>query len=425
MLKPISREPFGGTAATWSDGRVACVWLPYLPLRVEDLPLRVEVLRHPEWDGRPLVLEGGPGGRRTVGLCSPEAAAAGLHPGLPLREVPVLSPEAVVVQPDPVRVAAVLERVLAGLQRAAPVVESDGERFFLDLRGLRALYGGDLARLERALRGAVPPLLRPRVGVGAGKFAAGVAAREAPPAGLRVVPRDETAAFLRPLPAGYLPLPPDALERLERFGLPTIGSLADLPFGAVQAQFGPAGARAWRLAHGHDDEPVVPARHAQTVEAGLRLDDPLASTDGLLAAVRQLVARVVGEPAFRGRSARGVHLRALLADGTSWEKRVTFKEPLSDREVVFRALKVKLELPDGLPAAAVDELSLALTELGRETGRQGRLFVDQARQLEWVDQVVGQMRARYGEDTLFRAVPVEPWSRIPERRWALVPACEA
>ena len=38
-------------APAWPDVRVACVWLP-------QLPLRVAVLQHPAWDGRPLVLGG-------------------------------------------------------------------------------------------------------------------------------------------------------------------------------------------------------------------------------------------------------------------------------------------------------------------------------------------------------------------------------
>src|SRR6202171_1969225 len=87
------------------------------------LPLRVEVLRHPAWDGRPLVLGGAPGERKVVQLCSPEAEAAGVRPGLPQREVVPLCPQAIVLQPDPVRTAAVLESVLADLQKVSPVVE--------------------------------------------------------------------------------------------------------------------------------------------------------------------------------------------------------------------------------------------------------------------------------------------------------------
>src|ERR671939_815489 len=105
--------PAGGA---W-DARVACVWIP-------QLPLRVEVLRHPAWDGRPLVLGGGPGERKIVQSCSPEAEAAGVRPGLPLREVVPLCPEAIVLQPDPVRVAAVLDRLVADLQQVSPLVEA-------------------------------------------------------------------------------------------------------------------------------------------------------------------------------------------------------------------------------------------------------------------------------------------------------------
>src|ERR1700681_2691373 len=152
--------------------RVACVW-------IAPLPLRVEVLRHPAWDGRPLVLGGAPGERKVVQLCSPEAEAAGVRPGLLLREVVPLCPEAIVLQPDPVRTAAVLEAVLADLQQVSPIVEpglTDDGHLYLDLRGLRAMYG-ELRHLEDAIRAAVPPLLRPRLGFGSGKFAAAVAAR--------------------------------------------------------------------------------------------------------------------------------------------------------------------------------------------------------------------------------------------------------
>src|SRR5712692_266892 len=217
---------------SWPDVRVACVW-------IAQLPLRVEILRHPAWDGRPLVLGGAPGERKIVQLCSPEAEAAGVRPGLPLREVVPLCPEAIVLQPDPVRTAAVLESVLADLQRVSPLVEpglNEAGYFFLDLRGLRAMYG-ELAQLEEAIQAVVPPLLRPRLGFGSGKFAAAVAARMAAPGVAQVVPASETEAFLAPLSVRHLLLlEPDVLQRLELLGLHTIGDLSALPFNAVQAE---------------------------------------------------------------------------------------------------------------------------------------------------------------------------------------------
>jgi nucleotidyltransferase/DNA polymerase involved in DNA repair len=412
-------------SSTWSEVRVACVWLP-------QLPLRVEVLRRPIWDGRPLVLGGAPGERKVVQLCSPEAQRAGIRPGLPLREVLAVCPDAIVLQPDPVRVAAVLDKVLAALQGVSPAVEPTEERMFLDLRGLEALYAsrgmgrrgdegtGPIPALERAIRAAVPPLLRPRIGIGNGKFAALAAARVVPPSGARVVPAAETAAFLAPLPIGYLPFQPDVLQRLDMLGLRTIGDLARLPFNAVQAEFGPAGARAWRLANGRDDEPVIPSSYTPTVQASLRCDDPLASVEAVMAALEQLLARVFTDPAVRGRSVRQVRLRALLSDGASWERLFTFKEALSSREAARRALKSKVELPNGLPPAPIEELYLELIGFGGEAAKQLSLFVARARQLGQIAEAARQLRARYGYLPLHHTVEVEPWSRIPERRWALV-----
>lgn len=402
----------------WPGLRVAAVWLP-------QLPLRVAVLRQPAWDGRPLVLGAAPGERKVVQLCSPEAEQAGIHPGLSLREVLPLCAEAIIVQPDAVRTAAVLDEVVAALQRVSPSVEPAQEEIFLDLRGLELLYqvssGRDaLHALERAVRAAVPPLLRPRIGLAGGEFAARVAARVAPPAGLRVVPIEETAGFLASLPVGYLPLPLDVLDRLDLLGLRTIGDVASLPFAAVQAQFGPAGARAWRLAHGQDDEPVVPRRLGPVVQAALRSDDPLASVEAVTTALDQLLARAFANPALAGRSARQVRLRALLADGTSWERLFTFKESLASRTTVRRVLRSKLALPNGLPPAPIEELCLELLGLGGEAAKQPGLFTARARQHGEIAEATRQLHARYGRVPLYHAVEVEPWSRIPERRWALV-----
>ena len=429
----------------WPDIRVACVW-------IAQLPLRVEILRHPAWDGRPLVLGGAPGERKVVQLCSPEAEAAGVRPGLPLREVVPLCPEAIVLQPDPVRTASVLEAVLSDLQRVSPAVEpADDGYFFLDLRGLQAMYG-ELAALEEAIHAAVPALLRPRLGFANGKFASAVAARifnsrwrepltsgpDSPSASSRwrepltsgpdsaslnacVVPASETQTFLAPLSVRHLlMLDADVHHRLELLGLRTIGDLAALPFNAVQAELGPSGARAWRLAHGKDTEPVVARPVQAAVQDGLRFDDPLGSVDAVMAAIDQLLAHTYSQPALQGHSVRQVRLRALLSDGTSWERLYTFKEALSTRDAARRALKSKLDLPNGLPPAPIEELALELLGLGGEAARQPGLFVARARQLVEIAEAARQLRARYGRVPLYHAIEVEPWSRIPERRWALV-----
>src|SRR3954470_23556186 len=167
-MRQRSERVFYTEYMSWQDVRVACVW-------IAQLPLRVEVLRHPAWDGRPLVLGGAPGERKIVQLCSAEAEAAGVRPGLPLREVVPLCPDAIVLQPDPVRTANALESVVAELQKVSPCIEPGDEGYlFVDLRGLQQMYT-TLDAVEQAIRAAVPALLRLRLGFGVGKFTAAVA----------------------------------------------------------------------------------------------------------------------------------------------------------------------------------------------------------------------------------------------------------
>jgi DNA polymerase-4/protein ImuB len=238
---------------------------------------------------------------------------------------------------------------------------------------------------------------------------------------MRVVPALETADFLASLPISYLPFAPKLSWRLRLLRLRTIADLAGLPFAAVQAQFGPIGARAWLLANGRDNELLVPHRFNPTIRASLGFDAPLASVEAFLAALDHLLVRAFNDLTLHGRAIRQIRLRALLADGTSWEWLNTFKDAYASRDATYRALKSKLEIRGILPLAPIEDLSLELMGLTSETGKQPGLFSTHTRQLSQVAESVRQLHARYGYVPLYRAVEVEPWSRLPERRWALVP----
>lgn len=410
----LQNAGFDAHSVSWNDISIACVWLP-------QLPLQVEVLRHPAWDGRPLVLGSPAGERRVVQLCSPEAEQAGIRPGLPLREVLPLSGDAIILQPDPVHISTIMKEVVSNLQRVSPFVEPDEERIVLDLHGLSGVYDNDLNALESAIRAAVPPLLRPRIGVANGKFPAFAAARTAPPAGICIVPAQATVSFLGPLPVSYLPIRPALLRQLELLGLRRLADLAALPFAAVQAEFGPLGARLWRLANGQDSEPLLPHQFTPLVSASLRFDTPLISVEAITVSLRQLLGRIFSDLAFSGHSVRQARLSALLSNRSSWEQIVTFKESLSSKEAAFRAIESKLQLPGALPSAPIEEISLELIGLSGEAARQVSMFMARSGRMRQLLETIRQLHTRYGSVPLYQVVEVEPWSRIPERRWALVP----
>lgn len=403
-----------GVPAGWPNITVCCLWLPLLPLRVA-------VLQHPEWDGLPLVLASGAGERKVVLRCSPEAERAGLQPGLPLREVLSRCADAVVVQADPEAETMALKQVLEGLQQVSPDVELQSEHLYVSLSGLRDLYRGELPLLVRAVRGAVPPVLLPRIGMASNKFTARAAAESAPLRGAQVVSAEDTTGFLGPLPVTLLPLAVVAQQRLEVLGIRTVGELASLPFTAAQAEFGKAGAHAWRLANGQDDELVLPHRALPAVAAGITLDDPLSSVEGFHTALRMVLGRAFSDERLHNRTVRKVRLSAQLSTGASWEQSLVFKGALLGRDAVFRALKAKLEVANALPSAPFETLEAELADLGAETGKQPSIFAMNAQQEQQLVEATRQLQARYHVTPMYHAVEVEPWSRIPERRWALMP----
>ncbi|MEJ7761674.1 MAG: DNA polymerase Y family protein, partial [Thermomicrobiales bacterium] len=241
--------------------------MPIACLCVPNFALRVALLVRPELDGAPLVLGAPPEARPIVLDANPEAVARGVRPGMLLREVTALCPGATVFAPDPLREADVAADLVARLDDLSPAVELDPDDpglLYIDLAGSERLLGSPEA-VARQILASSPPLLRPRLGVGPGRFPARVAAGLAPPGGTRIIDPAGVAAFLAPVAVGWLPVSPDLHRRLERLGIRTLGDLATLPPGPVAARFGPAGRRAWDLARGNDDTPVRPRSRQETV----------------------------------------------------------------------------------------------------------------------------------------------------------------
>jgi nucleotidyltransferase/DNA polymerase involved in DNA repair len=386
-------------------------------LLVPSLALASELSDRPELAGRAVALADERGLR--VAEATREARDRGVRAGMTLREAVAYAPALVVLEPHPARVARASDALLEAASSVSPLIEdaAPGE-VYLDLAGLEGLYSSP-DDLERALLAAVPSGLGARAAIAEERFTAYAAARSTRAGTTVRIARGESAAFLAPCPAGWLPLDRDTLERLQLLGIETAGAFAALPRHAVEAQFGRAGGRAWLAASGEDPAPVRPRPFArERVIEQSQAQPPLVSKESLLLGAQQLLRRALRHPRCARRFVRLVRLRATTEDDRLWTRTHVLREPTGDRDRLWLVIRPVLEQAD-LPGP-IAELELELGGLTAESGRQSGLFIDHTRRREQLDEMVRHLKVRFGQSPVAQVVEVEPWSRVPERRYGLM-----
>ena len=360
------------------------------------------------------------GREQFIGEASAAAEAYGVRAGLRLGEALARCPTLRLVAPDPVGVADAWDAHLIALENIGAAVESGapGTAWF-GAGGLRTLHGGTLEGVLAATRRAIGGPVR--LGAAPSRFAALAAAGRARARRAEVTPLAAAAlaAYLAPLPVTLLFSRPETAflpEALERFGIRTLGALAKLPRASLADRFGAAGPLARDLALGRDS-PLVPRTAAERLEERLELPES-ASGVQLERGLDLLVDRLLARRERRGRTLRAVVLSAALVEGGTWRARMTFREPLADARRMRLVLGQKLaELP-----APTDVLCLRAEGFGPPAGDQRSLLAEPAAiRRARLREAVRQARSVAGPEAALRIIPVDPDSRVPERRLALAP----
>jgi nucleotidyltransferase/DNA polymerase involved in DNA repair len=388
-------------------------------LRIPHFALRIALLDQPELDGLPLILSNPQSGRSVVVDATAEASSKGIRPGLMLRESTALCPDAVILMPNPAAEARISREILERLEALSPLVEADEQEqgcWYVDLTGLDRHFATTTAAAERMIA-CVQPILRPRAGVASSTFTARIASSIAPSGTVRPVPKGAEQRFLAEAPVALLPFPPELTHQLRRLGLDTLGALAKLPTSKLAARFGPDGRLAWELASGIDRRTVTPRPRNEIVVEALAMPTPAVSREMLLVGLRQLVTRAFSRRVLKGRQVRQVILHAMLEGRRSWERTLVLKEP-SGASQLITALDLRLQALE-MPGP-IESITLQLSGIVNEVAHQQVLPTMRPRHASPVTEAIHQLKQRYGLSPLFRVVEVEPWSRIPERRHALI-----
>jgi DNA polymerase-4/protein ImuB len=389
--------------------KIACLAVP-------GFALACELADQPDLANAPVALAD-EAGLRTVAI-TPSAARRGVQAGMSLREAIGFCATLTVLESRPARHDRAATACLEAMGSISPLVEEAVPGLvYADLRGLDRLYPS-IDALERAIRRRAPVGLRPRLGIAEQKFTAFVAAQAAHPGGTQSVGRADATSFLAARSIQLLPLDHEVVARMQLLGLTTLGALGELPRTAVESQFGRSGGRAWAMARGQDTSTVIPRSHTERIVESIQAEPPLVSQEAVSYSMRQLLGRILRHRAVSGRFVRSLRLHITAEDDRVWSHEQTLKEPSSDVDRLWLVIRTILERTPY--PAPVTGLSIELLELSRESGKQSVLFPGRIRHRERLDEMVRQLKARYGAPPLKRVVEVEPWSRIPERRHALM-----
>lgn len=212
----------------------------------------VELLGREELRGRPVIVGGDPGFRSVVTSCTYEARKFGVHAGMSMTRALNLIPGAVVLSGSFARYSTYSHRVLQVLLGFTPRMHAVSiDEAFLDLSGT----GGGIIETGREIQRAVyrETSLWCTVGCGPNRLLAKMASNFYKPRGVGLLMPGDMADLP---PSAIWGVGPKASERLEMYGINTIGKLRTLSRATLRSLMGANGEELYRYARGIDDRPV-------------------------------------------------------------------------------------------------------------------------------------------------------------------------
>lgn len=228
------------------------------------------------------------------------------------------------------------------------VQHSDEQAVCLEVGDLRRLYPSEHDLIAAMASLAAELELRPYIAIAASKAVAQIRARalhsEAPSA---IIPAGWERSALSPLPLSALSPSADQLDRMQMWGLRSIGDLARLPRSAVAARLGKSGLGLHELACGESRVPLYPSPPPAEVTEEQSLLDPLSELEPLLFVFRGLLDRVLTRLRARssacGELALQLHLTEVRAGSRQDRRTIAVAAPTQRVSTLLDLVRLSLE----------------------------------------------------------------------------------
>jgi len=391
--------------------RVGYVFIP-------DFAVQVERIRRGELRGRPLVIGGSPLDSGRVYAVSSEAACFGVVEGMSLRKAYVLCPQAHFMPPDERGYWQAFEAVIRLVEEFSSVVET--ERLGCAYFGFSDFGNEDELAREVGGRILQQTGIRACLGIGRGKFIAGIAARVARPDCPIVVASGDERAFLSSLPVDLLPCSQWVKERLSLFGIRRIGELAWLSREALRSQFASEGEFLYRLVHGVDTTVLRPRQGIRRIVRVIQPDEPISTIEGITGILGKVISEVALGLGDSWEVCHKLTVRLFLCSKKIAERCFTLRRGASCPTVMLSLVRLWL---DGLKLDAEIESIELCFEVARENGLQLTLW--EKVKPKSIDDVCSEiLRKGRWQRGLSRVAVGDPHAFAPEQRFKLIRVAE-
>ena len=409
------------------DGYVMSEYRTILHVDMDAFFVSVEMRRHPELVGQPVVV-GGAGARGVVAAANYEARRYGVFSAMASSKARRLCPQAVFLSGDYAEYSKVSTQVHTIFHQFTPFIEPIAlDEAFLDVTGSTHLFGDGTAigwKIKEQIQNELD--LPCSVGVATSKFIAKLASKKAKPIPtssginqghgvLRIMPGEELI-FLHPLPVQALwGVGPATLAKLERLGVRLVGDLVELGEETLVRAVGKAhGRHLFALANGIDDRSVQTERDLKSIGHEETFSHDI--TDRV--AMRREIVRLTDAVSSRLRAhdcaARTLTLKIRYSNFETIARSITPGSPLASAPAMVKALDPVIEKIDptigirliGVSVSGFVEPveQLSLLDFGGDGSEQSvgtaRTSADLEREWSPASQAVDEIREKFGKNSI-------------------------
>lgn len=360
----------------------------------------VEQIDNPQLAGKPVIV-GGSSERSVVATCSYEARKYGVHSAMSMVQAKRLCPHGIIVPVRMSRYKYISGIIMKIFRDSSPVVEQLSiDEAFLDITGMEHIYQNPRhAGMTVKQRIFQETRLTASVGIAPNKFLAKMASDLQKPDGLTIITHGQARSFIADFPVTKIfGIGAAAENLLGKYGIQTIGQLAEAEQHILQKVFGKNWHNIQLLAQGIDDRPVVPDALPKSIGREITLAEDIYSLSDCCKILLDLSEQTGFRLRKKGFSGRTLTVKVKFRDFKVHTKSITCESELCcDEEIYKLAVKLlkSIELNNG-----VRLLGVTVSNLIYDT--PCILGYEEDAKLMQRNKAIDNLKSRFGENIIKR-----------------------